>query len=121
MTSEAAKVLAKLHDQLNVADQYALVSFAQFLLARSMDTGAGAEEIGMEEPNILPAKEGESVVAAIKRLRASYPMLSRKEMLDKVSVLMAQHVMNGRDKDEVIADLELLFNDAYQSMSEKGK
>jgi hypothetical protein len=64
---------------------------------------------------LRPAEE--SVVAAIKRLRRTYPMLDGGSLLNETSALMAAHVLQGRPAAEVIDALEALFSarfDAYR-------
>jgi len=89
-------------------DRETLLAFAEFLCNRAATDGA--------EPNAAPAEPvpeprpaGETVIAAIKRLRRVYPMLDGGKMLHETSALMAAHVLQGRDAAEVIDELETLF------------
>jgi len=43
-------------------------------------------------------------------------MLEKPELLNASSVLMTQHVMQGRAIDEVIDELETLFERFYQEL-----
>ena len=43
-------------------------------------------------------------------------MLDKPQLLNESSVLMTQHVMQGRDVNEVIDDLEVLFARFYQDL-----
>jgi hypothetical protein len=54
------------------------------------------------------------VVVAIKRLRATYPMLEPSKLLTETYELMTQHVMQGRDRVEVIDELEVIFRRHYE-------
>jgi len=66
------------------------------------------------QPRYTPRPEQESVVAAIKRLNATYFMLEdHAGLLNEASVLMTQHVMQGRDINEVIDELETVFARFY--------
>ncbi len=110
MKAEEKKLLA-LFRKLDESQRRSLQDFAEFLAQR---TPKPAEPL--PEPVLLPAAEDESVVAAIKRLAASYPMLDRGKMLNETSVLMTQHVVQGRDRKEVIEELELVFQRHYQDL-----
>lgn len=111
------KRLLKLFDQLAAPERDMLLSFAEFLTARS--TGAEVAQTPPMQPLDLPRPENESVVAAIKRLNASYPMLESRHLLDETSMLMSQHVLQGRDINEVIDDLESLFRRHYDKLVEE--
>ena len=66
------------------------------------------------EPELLERPAAESVVKALKRLRASYPMLSPESLLQASSDLMAAHMIKGRPANEVIDELEKIFAEYYQ-------
>ncbi len=114
MKAQEKRLLAAVR-KLDEAGRKSVLDFAEFLASREPKK---AEPV--PEPVLLPRGENETVVAAIKRLSASYPMLDRGKMLNETSVLMTQHVMHGRDKDEVIAELELVFQRHYQTLCERG-
>ena len=88
-----------------------LLSFAEYLATR----GGSPGKVKAEKPNIIPRPQKESVVAALKRLSASYPMLDDPGILNEGSTLMSQHVMQGRDAIAVIDDLEIMFERHYQN------
>lgn len=92
-----------------------LLDYAEFLAQRY------PAQREVPKPDIIPRPEQESVVKAIKRLSASYPMLDRSKMLNETSVLMTQHVIQGRDAVEVIDELELLFLRHYETLAEREK
>ncbi len=106
--------LRKLFSDLRPEDQQTLLAFAEFLAGRS--TPQRPSEI--PEPKLIPRPARESVVGAIKRLSASYPMLEKAPMLNETSSLMTQHVMHGRSAPDVIDDLEALFRKHYQLLKE---
>ena len=91
-----------------------VLAFAEFLQQRGSQS---AHPAPIPAPVILPRPEKESVVTAIKRLSASYPMLDRSKMLNETSMLMSQHVMQGREAAAVIDDLEALFARHYEKIS----
>jgi hypothetical protein len=106
------KRLKKIFSELPDADQKSLVDFGEFLLSR-VDRNPPSLEI-----NIIPRPETESVIAAIKRLTQSYPMLERGQLFNETSHLMTQHVMQGRSAPEVIDELEALFTKHYHRFLE---
>ncbi len=102
--------LMRLYERLGERERASLVDFAEFLARRERD----AEPQPVATPNPAPRPAEESLIAAIKRLRAGYPMLNSEALLNDVSALMAQHTMQGRGAAEVIDDLEALFDQHYQ-------
>lgn len=106
------KKLLGLFRALPASEQQTLIHFAEFLESRMTATGNASTTI--LEPQLIPRPEKESIVAAIKRLSASYSMLDSPKLLDATSTLMTQHVMQGRDITEVIDDLEQLFRHYYK-------
>jgi hypothetical protein len=87
-----------------------LVEYAQFL-----DSKHGIEP-ELQTPQDIPRPEEEPVIAAIKRLRSTYPMLDPARMLTETSDLMSQHLTQGRDAVEVVDDLEKIFKSHYESL-----
>lgn len=109
MPSAQEKRLLAIVRELSQADADSVFAFAEFLQQRAQPT---ARELPAPEPIARPAQE--SVVKAVKRLAATYPMLDRAKMLNETSVLMSQHVIQGRDAVEVIDELEILFRRHYE-------
>lgn len=114
-SSKDERRLCDILQQLPASQAQALLDYAEFLLARY-----GAAPVAVIEPPLpdMPRPSNESVVAAIKRLRASYPMLDAAKLLNETSELMSQHVLRGRAAAEVIDALEQLFRrhfDNYQA------
>ncbi|HEC19406.1 MAG TPA: Crp/Fnr family transcriptional regulator [Gammaproteobacteria bacterium] len=107
----AEKKLLSVFNRLTSANRENLQAYADFLLSRQ-----ALSPQTIPEPTPLPRPEKESVVAAMKRLSASYSMLDKPKLLNEASVLMTQHVMQGRAADEVIDELESLFERFYQAM-----
>ncbi len=96
-----------------------LLEFAEFLDARSRQGAAGVGASGPPAapmPADIPRPAQESVVKAIKRLAATYPMLDRSKMLNETSSLMTQHVIQGRDSVAVIDELEVIFRRHYETL-----
>lgn len=108
----AEKKILTVFKKLPEVDRVSLQAFGEFLLSRQK--GQTLDDI--PEPQHAPRGENESVVAALKRLSASYPMLDKPQLLNESSTLMTQHVMQGRDVNEVINDLEALFERFYREL-----
>lgn len=66
------------------------------------------------QPTLIPRGENETIVGAIRRLSASYPMLEKSKLLHEANALMTEHIMQGRDVDAVIDELEALFAKHYE-------
>ena len=110
MKSEEKKIVS-LYRNLPEGDRQSLMAFAEFLSSRSVVVD---EPIG--EPVAIVAGENESVIGALKRLSNMYPMLDKSKMLNDTSVLVSQHVIQGREKAEVIKELEAMFEEHYQRL-----
>jgi hypothetical protein len=96
-----------------------VLAFAEFLANRNAPEADLCEPKPLPEPKVIPQPEGESVIAAIRRLSASYYMLDRGPLLHEASRLMAAHVMQGRPTGVVIDELEKLFAGAYEKFREQ--
>lgn len=114
IASRDANRLVKILKKLSSEDQQALLAFAEFLQQRS----GAAEQVKAidtlpQQPVSIDRPDGESVVAAIRRLRNSYPMINPDHLLHETSDLMQSHMIKGRTAFEVIDDLETLFAAKY--------
>lgn len=127
--------LVSLFRRLPAEQAHALLEFAEFLLSRSpqtvnaVDSAAIAEPVRtpadsteevqkLNQPVELPRPETESVIAAVKRLSATYPMLSKDKMLHETADLVSQSLLGGRDTVEVIDELEAIFLKQYEQYTE---
>jgi len=109
MAADEARLI-EFFRRLPAAQAEQLIEFAEFLATRhAIEPAATAIE-----PIPRPAQE--SVVKAIQRLAATYPMLDRRKMLNATATLMAQHVMQGRAAAEVIDELEIVFRRHYEAL-----
>jgi hypothetical protein len=109
MTPDGRSLL-KLYRSLSAPRQAALREYAEFLASREADDQAvslPAAPLPIERPAV------ESVVKAIKRLMATYPMLERNKLFHETSAQMTRHVVHGVPASEVIDDLEALFRKHY--------
>ncbi|MEY3219413.1 MAG: hypothetical protein RIT27_770 [Pseudomonadota bacterium] len=102
------KRLKKVFSALPATEQQSVLDFAEFLHSRLENKPP------LLEINLIPRPDNESVIAAIKRLTRSYPMLDRGQLFNETSHLMTQHIMQGRETSLVIDDLERLFDQHYQ-------
>lgn len=102
----------------NLPDEVAqqLVDYAEFLSSRH---NTEVEEISSPENIFRPEKE--SVVIAVKRLTATYPMLNTDKLLDHTASLVSQNMLQGRDAVEVIDELEIVFKSQYDILLEESK
>lgn len=97
---------------LSNAQRDGLLDYAQYLRERH-----NAEpDPKPEEPLPIPRPQQESVVAAMQRLSATYPMIDTGTLLNEASSLMAQHLVQGREAGEVIDQLEALFAERFSAV-----
>jgi len=106
--------LIKLYRSLDEANKEAFLAFGEFLKTR-----ANPENPQTVVESLLvdiPRPETESVIKAIKRLSATYPMVDKETILHPISNLMTSHIIQGRKASEVIDDLQDLFLSEYESL-----
>jgi len=113
LKTDAERQLIKHFRDMGEADQRTLLDFAEFLAQRSEPETQ--EPVPAPEP--IPRPEEESVVRAVKRLSRTYHMLDKSKMLNETSSLVAQHVMQGRPAQEVIDELEYVFERHYRRLT----
>lgn len=106
-----AKALADLFNRLDQDQQQSLFDYAEFLQSK-----AGAAKQELSEPVDIPRDDDETVVGAIKRMKQSYPMIDSMAVFAVASNLMTDHMINGRDAEEVINEIETLFEETYQKL-----
>ncbi len=113
---KSTKKLLEFYRELpdEVAQQ--LLDFAEFLASRHKTE---VKEISLPEKISRPADE--SVVVAVKRLSATYPMINKDKLLDETASLVSQHMLQGRDAIEVIDELEAIFSKQYAILVEELK
>ena len=111
MNKTESKLLNVFSD-LDKNDQSSIVSFAEFLLEKAKQDG---RLIVVDKPVEISRPEEERVVAAIKRLSATFPMLKKNSMLNETAALMSEHILKGRKAEDVIDELETLFNVRYDA------
>ena len=112
--SAEEKRLRKLYRDMSSQDQATLMRFAEFLAGSpTLDAEPMTE---FPTPENIPRPEQESVVKAIKRLTATYPMVPRERLLNETSSLMTAHVIHGKSAPVVIEELELMFAQHYTTL-----
>lgn len=104
--SPEAREVARTFDALPPRERELLAAFAEFLAAR-----AAAPPLA---PVVALRPEGETVMHAVRRLRRSYPMLARRELMQPVGALVSAHMLDGRPAPETIDALEALFAERYR-------
>ncbi len=109
--SRNVDALLKLFDSLDQERQTSLFDYAEFLLSKG---GPVVKEIG--EPLAIPKPDNETVVGAIKRMKRTYPMVDSLQVFSTASNLMTEHMVKGRDVDEVIEEIETLFEQTYRDL-----
>jgi hypothetical protein len=105
------KKLIEVFNQLNITDQSSILSFAEFLLSQSDFV---VEPEVLEKPTDIDRPVEENVIAAIKRLTATYPMIKKSGILDQAAKVMTDHMMHGKKAKLAINELELLFSEHYE-------
>lgn len=99
--------LLELWRRLDPGQRRTLAEFAEFLAARA--EAPRSAQVATLRP------QSETVIHAVRRLNASYPMLARAKLLQPVGDLLAQHLVDGRAPGAVIDDLETLYANAYSA------
>jgi hypothetical protein len=112
--------LMRIYRALGEEDRSLLVAFAELMAARRVGVPAGPPG-RTPEPVHRPRPAGESVIAAIRRLSLTYPMLERGDMLNETSALMSAHVLQGRDATLTIDALEALFARHYEAFRSRAQ
>lgn len=117
MTAEERKLLQHFRS-LSLEQQHTLTDFAAFLAARA--EASPARQPAPAQPIPIARPQTESVVKAIKRLTATYPMLDRAKLLHETASYMQQHLLQGKPAVEVIDELEVVFQRHYERFKGEG-
>ena len=97
--------LLKTYHSLSNENRDNLLAYAEFLLSRQEPESDPVPDAPLD----IPRPDDESVVAAIRRLRTTYPMVRRDLVFTRSSELMSSHIMHGHEASAVIDELEQLF------------
>ena len=114
-TAHLERRLTALYEAMSDAARHMLLEYAEFLASRHE-----RPELSLE-PLDIPRPETEAVVAAIRRLVATFMMIERDTLFHETSALMTQHIMQSRPARAVIDDLEILFQRHYALFLERRK
>ena len=112
----AKKKLLHLFDDLEDSQQEMVLAFVEFLHGR-----ASKSRVIPNIPVSISRPPTESVVGAIKRLSATYPMLEQSRLFNETSMLMTAHIMEGRSAKNVIDELEILFDRHFNQWRDEQK
>jgi hypothetical protein len=117
--ADTEQSLLRLYRGLGAADQATLLAFAEFLGSRTAlrpPAAVSHTRVPVAEPEPIERPPGESVVAGLKRLAKTYPMLDKSEMLSATSDLVASRIMKGGDPAGTIDQLEQIFREHYEQL-----
>lgn len=104
------KRLLQRFDRLSAEQQNTILAFVEFLASRNL---ALEPEVARQTPQPIPRPTSESVIQAVKRLRATYPMLDSSALLHEISSFVMKHAVYGKPAAEVIDELEAFFTGQY--------
>lgn len=119
MNNIEKKILSQFR-QLDLAQQQSALDFLAFLATRPTQPSV----VEILQPVIMPRPAEESVIKAVKRLRATYPMLEPNKLLNDTSNQLTRHVIHGVPATEIIDELEQVFRQhyaAYLAQSQPGE
>jgi len=109
----------KLLEQFKALPDEAQKSLLDFCAFLSEQHSSSDTEIAI--PKDIPRPDNESVVLAMRRLSETYFMINKDNILHEASSLMSQHILQGREAEEVIDELEELFKKFYEDMASNNK
>ncbi len=99
---------------LSEGGRASLLDYAEFLQQRQ--AVATTLPAVPQTPLDIPRPSEESVIKAVRRLNATYPMLeSDHGLLNEVSAQMTRHIIHGEKAGCVIDQLELIFRQKYDA------
>ncbi|HKL76864.1 MAG TPA: Crp/Fnr family transcriptional regulator [Gammaproteobacteria bacterium] len=115
MTENEKRILAAF-ERLSEEQQRQVVDYAEFLGSRGEGAAAPAASGPAEPQAPQPVEKDpeEGPVQAIKRLRATYPMLDPSKLLDETTTLMSRRYLQDKPEQEVIEEIEETFERHYR-------
>ena len=108
------KKLVEIYSSLPDDAAQQLLEFAEFLEQRH----PLQNKTEIKEPLDIPRPEDESVIAAVKRLSETYPMLDSEHLLHETSAIVSEHMLQGKDSKQAVDKLEEIFRQHYDSISQ---
>jgi len=112
MSDDIEQALLKAFRQMTPTAQCTLVDFSDFLSQRYPVVTTPVSE----QPLQVARPVEESVIAAIRRLARTYPMLDSDNVFSAATTLMTRHVMGQQAAVEVIDELEVMFKARYDDL-----
>ena len=112
MSDDIEQALLKAFRQMTPTARCTLVDFADFLSQRHPVVTTPVSE----QPLQVPRPVEESVIAAIRRLARTYPMLDSDNVFSAATTLMTRHVMGQQAAVEEIDELEVMFKARYDDL-----
>ena len=112
MSDDIEQVLMKVFRQMTPTARCTLLDFADYLSQRHPVVAP----LVSEQPLQVPRPVEESVIAAIRRLAKTYPMLDSDNIFSAATTLMTRHVMGQQATVEVIDELEAMFKARYDDL-----
>ena len=112
MSDDIEQVLMKAFRQMTPTARCTLLDFADYLSQRHPVVAP----LVSEQPLQVPRPVEESVIAAIRRLAKTYPMLDSDNIFSAATTLMTRHVMGQQATVEVIDELEAMFKARYDDL-----
>ena len=112
MSDDIEQALLKAFRQMTPTAQCTLVDFADYLSRRHPVTAP----LVSDQPLQVPRPVEESVIAAIRRLAETYPMLDRDTVFPAATTLMTRHITGQQAAVKVIDELEALFKARYDDL-----
>ena len=109
----------KLFKSLDASNKEAFLAFGEFLQSRASNLSTNDSDDAVSKPVDIPRPEEESVIKAIKRLSATYPMVDKENILHPISDLMTSHMISGRTAPDVIDDLQEVFFNEYKLLKDE--
>ena len=113
---KSSSALIDLYEAMDDERKISLCDFADFLYAQ-----AGPINKEIPQPEEIQRPEKETVVGAVKRLKATYHMIESMTVFSAASELMTDHMVKGRDVVEVINEMEILFEQSYDKLLQDKK
>ena len=108
---KSSQALIDLYEAMDDERKRSLSDFADFLYEKY-----GPIEKDIPSPDEITRPESETVVGAVKRLKLTYHMVDSMSVFSAASSLMTDHMVKGRDVVEVIDEMQVLFEQAYEEL-----
>ena len=109
------KALLSWYHDLDNERKKQLLDFAEFLYNKYTPQNQTLE------PAVIPRPKEEKIVPAIQRLTRTYPMLDKMKIFPKTSEIMTANMMQGKETEKAIDELEKIFREQYELYLEEVK